>query len=319
MSNYSNSFDRNRRNPRDSNPRDLNYNQSVTLDLYVSMYNTTLRQINSLYENLSEIKHNIDRLVGLEDNYTREEPISPEVFDPSRTRAERISNSNSIVSNNYNTSDSSNSIDESNNDENENNNINNNNSTNNNNTNNNNTNTNNNNISSTSNTNNNNSNTILYNEYLNSSNNLLNQSSLLSQNLNEFMTLFNSHSQSQSFSNINIISQATRVVVYSDIENPINDRCPISHELFQSNDQVTQIIPCGHIFNNTEINTWLQRNLHCPVCRCSIRDYLSNNFNLENDTFNTNILNNDLNRDGFDFRYDMSGNYLLFETFYRRI
>ena len=71
-------------NPRDINPRVLNYHQSVTLDLYVSMYNTTLRQINSLYENLNEIKHNIDYLVGLEDNFTREEPVPTEILIPSR-------------------------------------------------------------------------------------------------------------------------------------------------------------------------------------------------------------------------------------------
>jgi hypothetical protein len=96
-----------RRNRR--NPGDINYNQRVALDLYVNMYNTTLRQIDSLYENLNEIKHNIDYLVGLDNDYIRGEPISPEIVI-SRTRGERRnSNSNSIVSNNYNTSDSSNS------------------------------------------------------------------------------------------------------------------------------------------------------------------------------------------------------------------
>jgi uncharacterized protein YbaR (Trm112 family) len=114
------------------------------------------------------------------------------------------------------------------------------------------------------------------------------------------------------------------LVPYNEIENPINDRCPILHEIFQETEEVRQIIPCGHIFSNTELLRWLERNLHCPVCRHNLRENsstnLENNSNQENNLnvdLSANLLENTLNRYNYDIRYDISGNYLLFETFLR--
>jgi hypothetical protein len=70
------------------------------------------------------------------------------------------------------------------------------------------------------------------------------------------------------------IEAVTRVVHFSDIENPINNSCPVTLDRFENNSSVTQIIPCGHIFSPSGIESWLQTNVRCPVCRYDIREYV---------------------------------------------
>jgi hypothetical protein len=67
------------------------------------------------------------------------------------------------------------------------------------------------------------------------------------------------------------IQNATRSVVFSEIENPLNANCPISLEPFEENAEVTQIIGCGHIFHSDSLNSWFHRNVRCPVCRYDVR------------------------------------------------
>ena len=67
------------------------------------------------------------------------------------------------------------------------------------------------------------------------------------------------------------IQAATRTLLYSEIENPINTECPISHEPFENNEEVTQIRHCGHIFHTNGIRQWFGTGHHCPVCRHDIR------------------------------------------------
>lgn len=272
MANY---FNRSRNNTRiNRNPVDVNYSRRATIDLYTNMYNNTLRQIDALYDNLNEIKHNIDCLVGLEDDYIPNLRESNRDIN-SHSRVHEINNP--VVSNNYNSSSSSTS------DEN-----------------------------SPPNTN-----------YQRSANNLMNNTNDINTNINDIWSLLNSYSSIPSVSNADVISQTTRLITFSEIENPMNDRCPISHELFLDEDQVRQIIPCGHIFNNTEINTWLERNLHCPVCRCDIMSSLTRSDvsgNTVSDPSNNLVpMINRVNNLRYDVRYDLSGNYVLFETFYRAI
>jgi hypothetical protein len=69
----------------------------------------------------------------------------------------------------------------------------------------------------------------------------------------------------------NQISNATRNINYGVIENPLNLSCPISLETFESDNDVTQIVHCGHIFNEDSLNQWFQSNVRCPVCRYDIR------------------------------------------------
>jgi hypothetical protein len=72
------------------------------------------------------------------------------------------------------------------------------------------------------------------------------------------------------------INTSTRTLRFGDIETPINDRCPISFETFTPEDNVLQIIHCGHIFNPCEIAVWFRSNVGCPVCRYDIRNHRHN-------------------------------------------
>lgn len=72
------------------------------------------------------------------------------------------------------------------------------------------------------------------------------------------------------------INTSTRTLRFCDIETPINDRCPISFETFRPEENVLQIIHCGHIFNPCEIAVWFRSNVGCPVCRYDIRNHSNN-------------------------------------------
>jgi hypothetical protein len=73
------------------------------------------------------------------------------------------------------------------------------------------------------------------------------------------------------------IENACVVLRYGDIDQPINNSCPISLDPFYSNDQVTMIRHCSHIFKTTEIQSWFRTNVCCPVCRYDIRNYVRQN------------------------------------------
>jgi hypothetical protein len=64
-------------------------------------------------------------------------------------------------------------------------------------------------------------------------------------------------------------------MLFSEVENPVDTRCPITLDSFAQDTPVTQILYCGHIFNRDSLNSWFHRNVRCPVCRYDIRNYLA--------------------------------------------
>lgn len=67
------------------------------------------------------------------------------------------------------------------------------------------------------------------------------------------------------------IESATRIVPFSSVENPPNTSCPITLDIFDPNSSVTQILHCGHVFDNAAFMRWFRGHTHCPVCRYDIR------------------------------------------------
>ena len=64
------------------------------------------------------------------------------------------------------------------------------------------------------------------------------------------------------------IENATTSGQFSEVENPLNiSECPISQVEFQPNTMVSRFNVCNHMFCQSSINTWLQNNQTCPVCR----------------------------------------------------
>jgi hypothetical protein len=84
------------------------------------------------------------------------------------------------------------------------------------------------------------------------------------------------------------IQSASRLVRFQDIESPLSDRCPISLEVFSRDEMVRQLVPCGHIFCQTEFQQWFENNVRCPVCRYDIRNYRSNTDTTVNTNDNVN-------------------------------
>lgn len=134
------------------------------------------------------------------------------------------------------------------------------------------------------------------------------------------------------------INNASRLVRYSDIQNPNSTSCVISLEPFTLNDNVRQLHHCGHIFFPDQFDQWFSNHVRCPVCRHDIRTYtnttqespiiplavdLSNNelsdnllSTISNRLF-TSLLNPSSSNPSDRFVYDPSNNVLLFETIIR--
>jgi len=70
--------------------------------------------------------------------------------------------------------------------------------------------------------------------------------------------------------NVSSIQHLITDALYSNIVNPLNTECPITHDTFLPNDQVVMINSCRHIFKKTSIMRWLTRNQTCPCCRTQI-------------------------------------------------
>lgn len=69
------------------------------------------------------------------------------------------------------------------------------------------------------------------------------------------------------------IENSSRLIRYGDIENPLLNSCPISLEEFHNDDEVRQLLPCGHIFYPSPFQQWFSEHVRCPVCRYDIRNY----------------------------------------------
>ena len=91
------------------------------------------------------------------------------------------------------------------------------------------------------------------------------------------------------FPSIAQIQEGIRNITFSSLANPINDACPISLNVFQPFEVVSQIRGCGHVFSEAPLGIWLRTNCRCPVCRFDVRTYVAasaadnmNNFDEEN-------------------------------------
>ena len=72
----------------------------------------------------------------------------------------------------------------------------------------------------------------------------------------------------------NQIDRATELLSFSEIRQPANLSCPITQEVFLPNDQVRRIKYCGHLFSDSNLMTWFDNNVRCPLCRFDIRNYI---------------------------------------------
>jgi hypothetical protein len=316
--------------------------RSRVLSLYITQYNQTNRQIQRLYNTLDEIRNNINTLIQnpLSSNPLASNPlVSPLASNPlasnplvsplaSNPLASPLTNNNNINTNinmNRNQRRQRNRFNRSNN-------------------------------NTTINSNPLRNRPFIYYDYddpinpstyidpLRETNNNFDITNLLSTFLNSTVDVRPTEDQ---------INNASRLVIYSDIQNPNSTCCAIRLEPFISSDIVRQIHFCGHIFFPQEFSHWFQNNVRCPVCRYDIRTNFdqippleqipslqetspldqipstrsnSNNTLGENDDFLssitnrlfTNLLNYQNNNSNDRIAYDPSNNILMYETIIRR-
>jgi hypothetical protein len=69
------------------------------------------------------------------------------------------------------------------------------------------------------------------------------------------------------------IENASTLIRFGDIQNPLSESCPISLDEFNDDDEVRQLLPCGHIFHPVQFQEWFSEHVRCPVCRYDIRNY----------------------------------------------
>ena len=100
------------------------------------------------------------------------------------------------------------------------------------------------------------------------------------------------------------ITNSTRNIEFADSSANMNTSCPITLDEFQNGDIVRQIIPCGHIFQETALRNWFTRNVRCPVCRYDIRDYMPSAAQTTGPDNNTDISNNSSTINGIDYNTD---------------
>lgn len=70
------------------------------------------------------------------------------------------------------------------------------------------------------------------------------------------------------------IQQATEHLLFSELPEDIEKiyTCPVSHDTFNDNSEITRICHCGHYFGREAIMRWFSLNVHCPICRYDIRN-----------------------------------------------
>ena len=91
------------------------------------------------------------------------------------------------------------------------------------------------------------------------------------------------------------IDRATEERTFDQINQPINDTCPITRNRFNNSDTVLQILECRHNFTPTSLRTWFETSVRCPICRYDIREY--NPMNVVNNPYRNNNNGDDNNND----------------------
>ena len=169
-------------------------------------------------------------------------------------------------------------------------------------------------------------------------NNSTNNNHIREENINNITSDFlESLFSSQNDTNLNNVTNeqiqnATEEVLFSSINNPLNNTCPISHDRFEPSHIVMQIIPCGHIFTPNNLRQWFRTNQRCPLCRLDITRYdprqtINNPYNSINSSSSSsttlasvaNFISNDIVRQIRDASGNITLEYSVMNNFARDI
>ena len=99
-----------------------------------------------------------------------------------------------------------------------------------------------------------------------------NQIQYNAQNENQYIENINNYRAISNQNLLDVLNNSITIENYSDIENPLNDTCTITHDTFNPDDEVACLNHCKHIFKFQPLFNWLNQHQTCPVCRHNILD-----------------------------------------------
>jgi hypothetical protein len=71
-------------------------------------------------------------------------------------------------------------------------------------------------------------------------------------------------------------------VLFGDLQNPLNDQCPITLQHFSWNDSVTVVLGCQHVFAPDAIlEHFREHSILCPMCRFNLKKFCRRQFQEE--------------------------------------
>jgi hypothetical protein len=92
--------------------------------------------------------------------------------------------------------------------------------------------------------------------------------------INLFNTMMNSPIN-PNFMNPVIVRPSAEIIAanttLSTVEDETNDACAVCQDGYEVGNERRSLNACHHTFHKSCIDTWLQENVHCPVCRHDIR------------------------------------------------
>jgi hypothetical protein len=91
----------------------------------------------------------------------------------------------------------------------------------------------------------------------------------------------------QVYPSLRTLRESSTVHMYCNLETEF-ESCTICRDRFDDNSIVRKLY-CNHIFHLNCIDTWLESNIRCPVCRSDLRDIEENESENLNDTNTSNV------------------------------
>jgi len=100
---------------------------------------------------------------------------------------------------------------------------------------------------------------------------------LTEQSINTMLNQLLSNNILRNFLDQNVVVAPTtqQIELASSVENvssTLEDNCTICQDAMEDGQQVRRLSHCHHVFHKSCIDTWFQRNVHCPTCRHDIRE-----------------------------------------------
>ena len=93
--------------------------------------------------------------------------------------------------------------------------------------------------------------------------------------INLFNTMLNSPTLNPNFMNPVVVRASAEVITanttLSTVETETTDACAVCQDGYEVGNERRSLNACHHTFHKSCIDTWLQENVHCPVCRHDIR------------------------------------------------